>query len=109
VREFKTYRELDDDGKLAYYIVQKDFPHYVGVISTTPKKKFIEPSPIAGYNLWVTLDGTLRGNFIPSYKNITDEIVVVLDKMANWYLQQRIIPDYKRYKKFKINDTISGK
>jgi hypothetical protein len=107
--DFITFRELDADNQFAYYILQKDFPHYVGVIYPFPKKKVVEPSPIAGYNLWVSFNGTLRGNAIPSYNHFLEEIVFILDRMANWYLQQRIIPDYKRYKKFKINDTISSK
>ncbi len=107
--DFITFRELDADGKFAYYILQKDFPHYIGVIYPFPKKNFIEPSPIAGYNLWVTFNGTLRGLVIPAYKNIADEIVIVLDKMANWYLQQRVLPEQKKYKKYKINDTVTGK
>lgn len=102
LHNYITYREEDSDGVLRYYILQKQFPHYVGVILEAPKQGTWQ-SPIAGYNLWVCYAGTIRGNMIPSYKNVSQETQSVYDDMAQWYLANRIIKQPERYKKFKIN------
>lgn len=103
---FITYREKDEAGNLQYYILQKDFPHIIGVVANRPAEGNWY-SPIAGYYLYVVFNYTLRGKMIPSYKNISEEISSVLDKMATWYLAERILFDEKRYKKFKIKQDVS--
>ena len=75
---FITYRELHN-GQLEYYVLQKEFPHFLGRIVTSPVPNAIVNCPVAGYNLWVTFNGTLRGNIIPDYKNIIDEINIALE------------------------------
>lgn len=107
MQQFITYRELDKDNELQYYILQKEFPHCVGYISVVKKESVIAQCPISEYNLYVVFCGTIRGNFIPSYKNIAEEIEAVVASMANWYKEKRILTNQKRYEKFKIksNDT----
>lgn len=105
---FITFREMCAGGRLSYYVLQRDFPYIVGVINEAPPGNTIGASTVSGYNLWIVFNGTLRGNFIPSYRNITDEIQLVLDNMASWFLSERILPDEKKYKRFKINTNDTG-
>jgi len=95
--EFVTYKEDDK-----YFILQKEFPHFVCQISEQPIVNFIQPLPISNYNLWIIFYATLRGNMIPSYKDIHKEIVSVMNAMAIWYYEQRILQNEKKYKKWKI-------
>ena len=97
---FITYRDIEE-GELQYYILQREFPHYVGIISTYPKTNFIESMPVTGYNLWIIFDGTIKGSVIPSYKNVYVDITSALNEMSNWYYANRIVPQEKKYKKFK--------
>ena len=96
-----TFRELQD-GKLEYFLLQKDYPHFLGRIVAAPIAKALVNEPVAGYNLWVTFSGTLRGNFIPAQNNITDEIQLVFERMALWFASERIMGNGKRFDKFKI-------
>ena len=103
--KYITFREPDEEGNVGYYILQKDHPHFVGKIELSPKKNLVQPSPLAGYNMWVSFGGCLRGNVVPSYNKISETIVAVLDDMAIWYLDNRIKNNEKKYSKFKINAT----
>ena len=47
---FATYRELVN-GQLEYFLVQKDYPHFLGRIVTAPIAKALVNEPVAGYNL----------------------------------------------------------
>lgn len=98
---FITFREKENN-ELAYFILGREFPHYIGIISIYPKEGAIAKTPIAGYNLWVVFHSTLRGAMIPSYKNVIEEIQSVMENMATFYLSERILPDATRYKKFKL-------
>ena len=100
-----TYRDINNEGELTYYILQRDFPHYLSEIITTPKEGLITPIQINGYYIWVNFIGTLRGGMIPGYRNIKDDIKFIVNDMADWYYANRVIPQYKKYKKFKY-DTI---
>lgn len=100
---FITYREQLEDNVIGYFILQKDYPHFVGIISSTPYHKLVSSVAIAGYNLWVAFYGTLRGNVIPSYEGVGDEINEVLHRMAIWFLENRINNAERKYTKFKIN------
>lgn len=99
---FITYREADNNGQLQYYILQKEHPHFIGVISTSPTKLLVPAIPITAHNLWVVFDGTLRGSLIPSYLNVGEEIKSVMMDMAQWYYANRIAVEPKKYKKFKV-------
>lgn len=103
---FITYRDKDENGNLQYYILQRDFPHFVGVISSTPITGTWQ-SGIAGHNLWVIFAGTLRGNVVPNYNHISEEIDSVFTNMAAWFHAERIVMDQKRFKRFKINNATS--
>lgn len=99
--KFITFREAKD-GVLQYYILQREFPHFIGKISEFPDKVLVFSFPVAGYNLWVSFGYTLRGKYIPSYPNVEKEIQQCLSDMALWFLDNRINQDKKRYAKFKI-------
>lgn len=98
-----TYRETDINGRLCYYILQKQFPHYVGLISLGKMDNVISSIPVGGYNLYVNFNGVLQGNFIPSYNDVLDEIDVVLSSMADWFYYNRVVIEPKKYSRFKIN------
>jgi len=102
-----TFRDKDESGELQYYILQRDFPHMIGVLVTYPIKS-LSCQPISGYNLFVKFDGCLRGKMLPDYRNIADEIDTIMQTMAVWFYTERIVMDKKRFKKFKIeNDATS--
>jgi hypothetical protein len=105
---FITFREKDKDGNLQYYVLQRAFPHYIGVVLNNPGSGLIGQSAIPGYTLWVVFDGTLMGNMIPNYRNVANEIQTVLDNMAAWYWSDRIILNEKKYSKFKILSYVTG-
>lgn len=106
-----TFRDVDNENKLRYYILQREYPHYVGVLSEKPEADPIGQGTVAKYNLWVIFAGTLRGNFIPAYQDVKKELSFIYQNMADWYYENRILKDESRYKKFKIttNDTIPVK
>ena len=98
-----TFREHDASGDLQYYILQRAFPHYIGIVLTNPHYKSILKVPIAGYEMMVGFAGTLRGNVVPSYKNIMKEIEAVYHDMAIWYLENRINTNPQKYKKWQLS------
>lgn len=99
-----TFREKDSNGNLQYYILQKEHPHYVGII-TAFNDGSNWAAPIPGYNLYVLYSGTLIGNLIPLEKTISKNIELVLNNMAAWFWSERIVSAEWRYKKFKINSN----
>lgn len=99
---FITFRDKDSEGELRYYILQREFPHFVGIISNIPVPNALCFSPIPEYNMYIVFSGTLRGGFIPLYKDITFEVEKVFNDMASWYYEEIIKRDEKRYRKFKI-------
>jgi len=107
---FITFRD-EEGGVLHYYVLQREFPHYVAILESQPSAMALAHSGISGHYLWLRIIGTLRGAVIPSYKDVANEMQSVCDEMANWYFENRIKPDEKKYKKWKIisNDTSAGK
>lgn len=99
-----TFREPTQDG-MQYYILQKEFPHYVGIISSHPVNKTLCQIAIPGYNLWVVFCGTIRGNVIPSYNQIQNEIEIVFQNMAQWFLEHRILAEPKKFNKWKFKPS----
>ncbi len=96
-----TYRE-EKEGNLLYYILQKEHPHYVGVITYGPVENRIQ-IPITEHNLYVTFAGTIRGYYMPSYKDVVAEVENTMTSMAIWFYDNRILKEPKKYSKFKIN------
>jgi hypothetical protein len=77
--------------------------HYVGIISVGKLDTVISSVPIAGYNLYVNFDGVLESkSFIPAYKDVIQDIEWQMMAMAEWYRVNIIIPDAKKYAKFRI-------
>lgn len=105
ISRYITFRDKDDEGNFQYYILQRDFPHYIAQIESNPYGKALYKAPIAGYNMYVSLVGTLRGKIIPAYKQVNEEINEVLFNMADWFYNNRIKAEPKKYEKFKIKST----
>lgn len=95
-----TYRELHE-GQLQYFILQKEFPHFQGIISSHPVNSTLCQVTIPGYNLWLVFDYTLRGKMIPSYNDIQTEINTIMHNMAIWFLTERIQAEPKKFNKWK--------
>jgi len=106
MNKFITYRDSDKNGRLRYFILQKEFPHFVGRISDDYTENALFKVPISGYNLWIMFNGTLRGNVVPSYKDIHKEIEDVFYEMSTWYFTNRISENHKKYSKWLINSNI---
>ena len=102
---FLTYRELDSGGRLCYYILQKAFPHYKGIISVGVLEEALSSCPVMGYNLYVNFSGCLQGNILPAYQDALKEINHVMFEMATWFLYKRVLIDEKKYNKFKNHVT----
>lgn len=105
MKPFIVFKEIDSNGELKHYVLQRDFPHYLGVILEYPRQEAIVKSAVSGYNLWVCFAGTLRGNFIPNYPEVLVEKQRVFDIMANWFYTNCVMPEEKKYKRFKIKDN----
>ncbi len=109
MNKFVTFRDSNESGELHYYILQRDFPHYIARISTESTQGSLLRVTIPQYNMWLVFAGTLRGAVIPSYKDVMDEIKTVVLDMADWYLQNRISPNPKKYKKWHLQqDTTTS-
>lgn len=104
IQPFISFRETDKNGIEGYYILQKKEPHYCARIYTEPNHQKLSYAPVAGYNLYVTFDGTLQGNFLPYYKGAINEINEVMMQMAIWFLENRIRQNQKRYSKLAIKN-----
>lgn len=108
MKPYITFRDTDKNGKLQYYILQRDFPHYVGCISSHPVNNTIIQSEIPGYHLWVVFAGTLAGNFIPSYQSEKKNIESIFTSMAVWFHTERILTEPKKFKKWQFNPQLIG-
>lgn len=97
-----TFKDEIENGLVGYFVLQREYPHYVGIISEQPVFKFVHPVPVSSYKLWITFFGSLRGNYIPSYNNVDKEIASIMQSMASWFFDNRILVEPKKYKKWKI-------
>lgn len=100
---FLTYRETNEKGELIYYILQKEFPHYLAWVSNTRVEKALAQATVAGYNMQIVFCGTISGAFIPSYRGVVEQIQMVIESMSSWFLDNRINVEPKKYLKFKLN------
>lgn len=99
---FVTFRDTDSGGVMQYYILQRAYPHYVAKITYYPTGGSICEVPVTGHNLFVSFSGCLRGNYVPAYPKVEEEINAVFHAMALWFYENRILADEKRYKKWQI-------
>lgn len=97
-----TFKDTDKDNVLQYYVLQRAFPHYCGVILTVPQADSLMTIPFPGYHLYLTFSGTLAGNYLLSRRDMEVDLLESFTKMADWYFRNRIAINEKRYKKFKI-------
>lgn len=98
---YLLYLEEDKTGELCTYILQKKFPHFNGLVSKVAAQNGFS-SPVTGYKLWIVLAGTIGGNLVPSYRNISEEIMETLEGMATWYYQTVVVRNPETYKNYKI-------
>ena len=99
---FITFREPDKDGSMQYFILQKEFPHFLARLVYAPVTGSLSCQPISDYKLWVSCEGSIRGRMIPNYVNIKEEMDTIIYMMTNWFYAERIMMDEKRFKKFKL-------
>lgn len=97
-----TFKDTNSKGELMFYVLQRDFPHYVAYLSYFPIEGAINQVPISGHNLFLIFSGTIRGAYIPSYQDTLTEIEYIMAEMSKWFYEHRIVPDVKRYKKWAI-------
>lgn len=102
---FITYRETDSNGTLQYYILQKQHPHYIGIISSHPIARTLGQSAIMNHNMWVVFWGTIYGKTIPAERNVWEDIQLITDGMAMWFYKERILTETKKYKKWRIENV----
>lgn len=101
---YLTYREEDNEGKVQYYILKKDYPNYIGKITDNYFEKSLIKLAITKHNLWVSFNGTLMGNVVPGRKEAIEEIRNELFLMAEWFYENRILVNENKYKKYRIKD-----
>lgn len=103
-----TFREKDAAGELQYYVLQRDFPHYIGLLCYHPKDNPLAQAAIPGYNLYVVITEVLRGRFIPAEKDVAQQMQIIAENMGAWFWSERIAMDEKKYKKFKIQPNVTS-
>lgn len=101
---FITFRENNKDGVLSYFILQREYPHFVGMVVDRPRDNKIQ-APIAGHNLWVEFYGTVRGAFIPALAKTYEDMCQSARAMADWYHANRIETNLSKYKKWRNHAT----
>jgi len=99
---FITFKDKDSYGELQYYILQREPPHYLGVIKNVPISGAMSCAPVPGYHFFVVFAGTLRGNMIPANRGFETEIDFLFNRMASWFYSERIMINESKFKKFKI-------
>jgi hypothetical protein len=102
MEKYLTFRE-DDNGKEQYYVLQKEFPHFVGRLVDNPYFKSLINAPVPQTTLYVAIVGTLRGSVIPVYQKVDEEIKNVAIEMAMWYFENRIFINPKKFKRWLCN------
>jgi hypothetical protein len=99
---FITFRDTDKNGELQYYILQRAFPHFIGVIKYKPSDTALYYISVSAHHLYILFAGTLQGNFLPGYKDAVEEMEAVIRNMAEWFYANRVIVEPNKYKKWKI-------
>ena len=100
---FITFKDTNQNGELQLFVLQRDYPHFVGTLTYYPTGSAIVQVPITAHNLYMTFYGTLRGSYIPLANHIDIEMESVFHAMALWFYSERIMKDPKRYKKWLIS------
>lgn len=97
------YIYFEEEGES--FILQRAFPHFVGKITSSMPNK-LASFPIAGYYMYVTIVGTIRGNVFPSYNQPQSELNDIASEMAGFSLKYIIEKEdkYKQYKYVKSPD-----
>jgi hypothetical protein len=103
VNKYVTYRE-PLNGELQYFILQKQWPHFVGLLVDNPNYKTLFLTPIPHTTLYLAFFGTLQGRIFPASSS-TEEISIIFTDMAQWYYTFRIENNQKRYKKWLLKSN----
>lgn len=102
--KYITYRE-PLGGELQYFILQKQWPHYVGLLVDNPNYKTLYLFPIPNTTLYLAFFGTLQGRLMPATHHVDLEISTIFTDMAEWYYTNRIETNLKKYKKWLLKST----
>ena len=81
------------------YVMQRAYPSYVGKVIELPSRK--QNHPVPGYHLFIQYDGTIQGNFMPTWSDVQQEINETLDNMAT-FISEWMEVNESGYEKFKI-------
>lgn len=101
--KYVTFKDTDKSGLLQYYILQRAFPHYVAMVASVPMPEVIMGCPVPGYYLWIVFSGNISGNYMVGHKGELENVKNVILDMVDWFLDNRINTDKKRYKKWQFN------
>ena len=93
----KPFIAYFEDGEL--YVMQRAYPSYVGKVVELPSTK--QNQPIPGYHLFIRYDGTIQGNFMPTWANVQQEIFESLDNMAT-FISEWMDKNESGYSNFKM-------
>lgn len=99
---FITFKEKDADGKDQFFVLQRKFPHYQAMILEYPREGTIATVPVPGHSFYLNFCGTIEGNYLLAKTGVEQEIQATLERMADWFYKNMIVPEPKRYKRFKI-------
>lgn len=102
---FILFKEKDKNGNIQQYVLQRDYPNYIGVVNFRPIETTICQQPIAGYNLWVNFNGSLRGNMMPLDKGSLKEMEEIFFNMACWFYTEM---DTIKYESYKIKTDVAA-
>jgi hypothetical protein len=100
---FITFREPLPDGEMGYFILQRAWPHYVGRIVTSGAENFLVAGQVPHHTMWVTFNGVLQGNLLPAHEQAVREATETMVRMAQWFSEERISPQPKKYAKWHFN------
>ncbi len=100
--KYISFRDNDSKGELQYYILQRDYPHYVARISYKPSTESLMCVPVTDHLLWLIFDGVLAGNYIPAHPSVKQELAEVFFNMATWFYSNRIVGNESKYKKWRV-------
>jgi hypothetical protein len=103
MNHFITYREPDQDGELQYFILQKAHPHYVGMVIDNPNFQSIYKVSIPNTTMFVSFFGTIEGRRFPIHSHAEGEINATLVIMAQWYLDNRILKNQQKFRKWLLS------
>jgi hypothetical protein len=111
MNQIPDYLYAQGEGLGAGVIIMNQTPPFVGRViqyedyltmqSILSKSEPIAFATVQGYSIAIIYGGILgKGHRIPAYQGALEEIQSILEQMAHYYLQTRILPHQSRFKRF---------